>query len=96
MVLGDVSEESVQKELIEGTMAQFNRIDVLVNNAGMSQVGGWEETTTDMLREQLEMHIVAPFKLSQMAIPQLIANKGCIVNISSVAGLRGVSSLFLS
>jgi len=91
MVLGDITSEEVQKELIEGTIARFSRIDVLVNNAGMMKVGGWQDINAEDMKEMLDMHVVAPYMLSRMAIPQLILNKGSIVMVSSIAGIRGVS-----
>jgi len=90
MVLGDINSEDVQKELIEGTIARFSRIDVLVNNAGMMAVGGWRETDGDHLNRMLTLHIVTPFVLSKMAIPHLIETKGNIVMISSIAGINGM------
>ncbi|WKY01531.1 hypothetical protein Q1695_015495 [Nippostrongylus brasiliensis] len=84
--LGDIREEEVQKQLINGTVAKFGRLDILVNNAG-GTVGkpGFDASDEDFVYN-IEVNLKSVMQLVRLARPHLIASKGEIVNISSVAG----------
>jgi len=89
MVLGSVEDPAVRAELINGTVAHFGRLDALCSNAGWMKVGTLDHTTVEELRTMLELHIVAPFELCKLAVPELIKQKGSIVMTSSVASVCG-------
>jgi NAD(P)-dependent dehydrogenase (short-subunit alcohol dehydrogenase family) len=60
-------------------------IDILVNDAGFNQLAGLEETDDDLLRETLEVNLVAPFRLARALAPAMAERGwGRVVNISSV------------
>src|SRR5215210_7828787 len=81
----DVSDEEAVREMVRGVMENFGRVDVLVNNAGISAIVPAEETT-------LAVNLTGPFLMSrQFGKEMLRRGSGSIVNISSVAGLLGVS-----
>jgi len=88
-VLGEIESDEVRTKLISGTIEQFGRIDILINNAGWMKLGGLDQTEVADLRTMLEVHVVAPFDLCKKAAAELQKNKGSIVMVSSVAGLRG-------
>jgi len=88
-VVGNIEDEAVQKLLIQSTLEAFGRIDVVINNAGYGKVGGWEEIGLTEMREMLEIHVCAPYNISKLAMPELIKNKGNVVMISSIGGMRG-------
>ncbi|HEX3813298.1 MAG TPA: SDR family oxidoreductase [Mycobacteriales bacterium] len=88
----DVSDESAVVELTRRTVREFGRIDVLVNNAGISAITPAEDTTAEQWRRVLEVNLTGPFLLSrEIGRIMLAAGSGSIVNVASIAGLRGVS-----
>jgi NAD(P)-dependent dehydrogenase (short-subunit alcohol dehydrogenase family) len=84
-VPGDIREEAHCAAIVDRAVAEFGRIDVLVNNAAyqMSLDGGLEELTTDQLRRTFETNVYAMFWLSQKAIPHMEAG-AAIVNTTSI------------
>lgn len=68
------------------TCAQHGRIDVLANVAGIVQFGRFEHIDEAELDRVLAVNLKGPFLLTQAALPHLKAAKGCVVNVSSVAG----------
>jgi NAD(P)-dependent dehydrogenase (short-subunit alcohol dehydrogenase family) len=88
----DVSDEAAVADLTERVLSRYGRIDVLVNNAGISAITPAEETTTELWRRVLEVNLTGPFLLSrEIGRVMLAAGSGAIVNIASIAGLRAVS-----
>lgn len=89
---GDVSDERAVRGMVETAMAEFGRVDVLVNNAGISQITPAEETTLADWRRVLEVNLTGPFLTSrEFGKEMLRRGEGSIVNISSVAGLLGIA-----
>jgi NAD(P)-dependent dehydrogenase (short-subunit alcohol dehydrogenase family) len=83
----DVTDAGQRERAIGEALDRFGRIDVLVNNAGRTQVGAVEETTEDELRDLFELHFFAPAALTRLVIPHMRANGGgAIVQMSSVGG----------
>jgi NAD(P)-dependent dehydrogenase (short-subunit alcohol dehydrogenase family) len=83
----DVTDAVQRQSAIDSTVERFGRIDVLVNNAGRTQVGAVEETTEEELRALFELHFFAPASLTAAVLPMMRAQGGgAIVQISSVGG----------
>jgi NAD(P)-dependent dehydrogenase (short-subunit alcohol dehydrogenase family) len=90
-VLGDVSDEGDVQGLARAVQARYGRVDVLVNNAGISSIGPAEDIPVALWRQVMEVNLTGPFLLSQVFGRRMLAQgSGSIVNISSVAGLRGI------
>ena len=89
---GDVSDEGAVRGMVAAVMEEFGRVDVLVNNAGVSLISPAEETTLSDWRHVLEINLTGPFLMSrEFGKVMLRQNAGSIVNVSSVAGLLGVA-----
>lgn len=90
VVAGDVSREEDCKLLIAETIKQFGRIDILINNAGISMRSVFNDTQLDVLRKLMDINFWGAVYCSKYALPELLKNKGSIVGISSIAGKMGL------
>ena len=89
---GDITDEAVVTRFAAEVDARYGRVDVLVNNAGISHIAPAEETSFADYRRVLEVNLVAPFLLARIFGQRMLAARsGSIVNVASVAGLLGVS-----
>jgi NAD(P)-dependent dehydrogenase (short-subunit alcohol dehydrogenase family) len=84
----DVSVPEQVDAMVADTLAEWGRIDALVNNAGVADFGPIEETTFARWRTVMETNLDGVFLCSQACIPALRESRGAIVNIASISGLR--------
>jgi NAD(P)-dependent dehydrogenase (short-subunit alcohol dehydrogenase family) len=83
----DVTDPAGRESAVGEAIERFGRIDVLVNNAGRTQVGAVEETTDEELRFLFELHFFAPAALTRAVLPHMRRQgSGAIVQMSSVGG----------
>jgi NAD(P)-dependent dehydrogenase (short-subunit alcohol dehydrogenase family) len=75
---------------VEAAVAPLSRLDILVNCAGIGLVGGIEETSYADFQRLFRVNVDGTFLMTKAAMPLLLAARGSIVNIGSVAGLIGV------
>jgi NAD(P)-dependent dehydrogenase (short-subunit alcohol dehydrogenase family) len=91
-VPGDVSDEAHVDALAAAALSAFGRVDVLVNNAGISSIGPAEDLATAEWRRVLDVNLTGPFLTSRaFGRSMLEAGRGSIVNIASIAGIRAVA-----
>ena len=86
---GDVTDEKYIKRLVEDTVTQFGKVDVLVNNAGMAIFGAFEKSTTQDWRKVMETDLDSIYFSCRETLPHLLKTKGSIVNLSSASGMGG-------
>jgi NAD(P)-dependent dehydrogenase (short-subunit alcohol dehydrogenase family) len=90
--VGDISDEGVVIRAARAVTKRWGRVDVLVNNAGISFITPAETMEVADFRRVLEVNLVAPFLLAkQFGAMMLKQRSGSIVNVASIAGLMGVS-----
>jgi NAD(P)-dependent dehydrogenase (short-subunit alcohol dehydrogenase family) len=83
----DVTDAAGREAAVSSAIERFGRIDVLLNNAGRTQVGAVEETTDEELRDLFDLHFFAPAALTRAVLPQMRKQgSGAIVQMSSVGG----------
>lgn len=89
LIAGDIGEETFCKQIVDETMANFNKIDILVNNAAEQHP---QESIEDITAEQLEKtfrtNIFSFFYLTKAALP-FLASGSCIINTASVTAYAG-------
>ncbi len=92
----DVGDPEQAGALVENVVAQHGRLDVLVNNAGTTEMiphADLKAATPEVWRRLYEVNAIAPFVLVTAAEAALrAAAPGCVVNVSSLAGVRPVGS----
>lgn len=89
---GDVSSEAAVRGMAAAVREAFGRVDVLVNNAGISLIKPAEATTPAEWRRVMEVNLTGPFLMCRyFGWVMLEQRSGSIVNVSSVAGLLGIS-----
>lgn len=98
-IVGDLSKSEVCDQVVEQCIQKFEKIDILINSAGILLGGSIETMKMDDYDTTMNINVKSIIYLTQKCLPQLIANKGNIVNVSSVTGSRsfpGVLSYCMS
>ena len=89
-MVADVSKEEDCKNFIEKTVEKFNRIDILINNAGISMRALFKDTDLTTLKRVMDINFWGTVYCTKFALDSILENKGTIVGVSSVAGYRGL------
>ena len=84
-VHADITRQEDVDRLFAQAMERFGRLDVLVNNAGRSMRGKVLDTTPEQFRDLMELNLIALVRCTRAAIPHLLAQRGHVVNIGSLA-----------
>jgi len=93
LIPGDVKDSKFCRAAVEKTVTQFDRLDILVNNAAFQlHAQALEDVTDERLEETFKTNIFGYFYMARAAIPHL-KQGSCIINSGSVAGLRGSGQL---
>ena len=84
----DVTDRASVQAVVEAALADAGRIDAVVNNAGLGDLGALELATDEQMRAMFETNVFGPVRVARVVLPSMRARGGgTIVNISSVAGL---------
>ncbi len=86
----DVGDEADCKNLVLTAINQFGKLDILINNAGISMRALFEDTKIEVLKKLMDVNFWGTVYCTKYALPYLLKDKGSIVGVSSVAGFKGL------
>lgn len=89
-VAGDVGEREDASRMVAAAVARFGRLDLLINNAGVSMRGDFADLSDEVCSRVLATNLAGPINLSRVALEHIIRTRGQIVFVSSIAGLFGL------
>jgi NAD(P)-dependent dehydrogenase (short-subunit alcohol dehydrogenase family) len=82
----DVTDADACARAVDRVVGEFGRLDVLVNNAGMSHRSGFATTDLGVIRRVMEVNFFGAVNCTKAALPHVVARRGLIIAVSSVAG----------
>ncbi|MDP3713437.1 MAG: SDR family oxidoreductase [Mycobacteriales bacterium] len=85
----DVTDSAAAADAVRETVREHGRLDVVTNVAGMVRMLKVDDLDLALWQQHLALNLTAPFVITQAALPALRESKGCVVNVASIAGLRG-------
>ena len=92
IIKADVSKREDAKRLVEFTLNKYGKVDILINNAGISEYKLFTDETDEDWNKIINTNLYSAFAMSQEVIPNMVHNKsGCIINMSSAWGVVGGS-----
>ena len=89
-VLSDVSQEKDCIRIANKAINQFGKIDILINNAGITMRATFEEVSMDVIHRVMNTNFYGAIYTTKACLPSIIQNKGSVIGISSIAGFRGL------
>ncbi len=88
-IVADSSLEEDNRRIISETIQKFKKIDILINNAGISMRALFEDTNLDVIKKVMDINFYGTVYATKFALPYILESKGSIVGISSINGYRG-------
>jgi NADP-dependent 3-hydroxy acid dehydrogenase YdfG len=88
--IADVSVEADCKSFIEQAIDRFGKIDILINNAGISMRALFHDADVSVLKQLMDINFWGTVYCTKYALPAVLATGGSIVGVSSIAGYRGL------
>lgn len=89
-IVSDVSNEADNEKMAVKVIEHFGKIDILINNAGISMRALFEEVDLDVVKQVMDINFYGALYATKYCLPEIIKNKGTVVGISSIAGYRGL------
>lgn len=92
IIKADISKREEAKQLAKFVLEKYHKIDILINNAGISEYKIFTDETDEDWNRIINTNLYSAFVMTQEIIPNMIHHKnGCIINISSIWGIVGAS-----
>jgi len=89
-VKADVSVEEDNRKMVEAAVAHFHKVDILINNAGISMRAPFQDVAVDVIKKVMDINFWGAVYATKYALPHILKSKGSVVGISSIAGYRGL------
>jgi dehydrogenase/reductase SDR family protein 7B len=89
-IQADVSIESDNKKMADEAIRVYGKIDILINNAGISMRALFDEVDIAVVKKVMDINFYGVLYATKYCLPEIEKNKGSIVGISSIAGYRGL------
>ena len=89
-IVADVSIENDNKTVVDKTIAHFGKIDILINNAGITMRALFNEVDTEVIKKVMDINFFGMVYATKYALPEIIKSQGSVIGISSIAGYRGL------
>jgi dehydrogenase/reductase SDR family member 7B len=89
-IVSDVSIEQDNIDVVNKTIQKYGKIDVLINNAGISMRSMFEDCDLKVIKSLMDINFWGTVYATKYALPHIKATKGSIVGVSSIAGYRGL------
>ncbi|TAE42970.1 MAG: SDR family oxidoreductase, partial [Cytophagales bacterium] len=88
-IVADSAIEEDNQRIINETIKKFQKIDILINNAGISMRALFEDTKIEVIKQIMDINFYGMVYATKYALPYILESKGSIVGISSINGYRG-------
>ncbi|MCL2727227.1 MAG: SDR family oxidoreductase [Bacteroidales bacterium] len=89
-IVTDVSIETDCKEMTEACITHFGRIDILINNAGISMRALFKDLDLVVIKNLMDVNFWGTVYCTKYALPHLLTAKGSVIGVSSIAGFKGL------
>jgi len=90
IVSGDLTKSVIRKQIVDAVLKKHGRIDILMNNAGITYIQPFADNTEKQIRQLFEIDLIAPMILTRMFWDMMVTQKsGHVININSTAGKEG-------
>jgi dehydrogenase/reductase SDR family protein 7B len=86
----DASIEQDNKRMADEALKHFGKIDILINNAGITMRALFEELDMSVVKKVMDINFYGALYATHACLPEIIKNKGSVIGISSIAGFRGL------
>ncbi|GAA0892463.1 SDR family oxidoreductase [Fulvivirga kasyanovii] len=86
----DVSKEEDNRKMAEEAIQHYGKIDILINNAGISMRALFEDVDLNVVKQVMDINFYGVLYATKYCLPSILENKGSVVGVSSIAGYRGL------